>query len=50
MSDISNAIRVNNANQPLGNHRIDELNYTFRIQGEILDEQELVNTPIVTSK
>lgn len=50
MSDISNAIRVNNANQPLGNHRIDALNYTFRIQWEILDEQEIVNTPIVTNR
>lgn len=50
MSDISNAIRTNNANQPLGNHRIDELNYTFRIQWEILNEQELMNVPIVTNK
>lgn len=49
-SDISNAIRNNNANQPLGNHRIDDLNYTFRIQGEIESEQDILNTPIVTSK
>lgn len=50
MSDISNAIRANNANQPLGNHRIDALSYTFRIQGEIVDEQELLTIPIATNK
>jgi len=48
MNDISTAIRANNSNQPLGNHRIDALNYTFRIQWEWSDEQDILKTPIVT--
>ncbi len=47
MNDISTAIRANNSNQPLGNHRIDTLNYTFRIQWEWIDEQDILKTPIV---
>lgn len=48
ISDISNAIRSNN-NQPLWNHRIDALNYTFRIQGELLSEQSIAEILIPTN-
>jgi multidrug efflux pump len=50
ITDVANAIRANNNNQPLGNHRIDTLNYTFRIQGEWTNEQDILLTRIVTPK
>jgi multidrug efflux pump len=46
ISDIADAIRTNNRNQPLGSHIIEETKYDFRIQWEISDIQKLWRTII----
>ena len=47
---VSQTIKNRNSNQPLGNNTIGELWYSFRIQWEIKDIQELRNIPIQTNK
>lgn len=47
---IGQTIKNRNSNQPLGNSTIGNLWYSFRIQWEIKDIQELRNLPIQTIK
>ena len=46
LSQISNAIRSSNKNQPLGTYELWWLNYDFRIQWEYTDLQDLMQTSI----
>ncbi len=46
---ISQTIKNRNSNQPLWNNTIGELWYSFRIQGELKNIQELRNLPIQTT-
>jgi len=48
LSQVANTIRSYNANTPLGNFEIDSLNYDFRIDGELIDEQDLLDVPLTT--
>ena len=49
LSQISNTLRSYNQNSPLGSFEIDELKYDFRIDGELPDEQELLDVPLTSS-
>lgn len=46
LQQIAWAIRSYNANTPLGSFEIDSLNYDFRIDGELVDEQDLLDVPL----
>ncbi len=46
ISEITNAIRIYNRNQPLWNHVLGELSYDFRIQWELNSLEDLKNVPI----
>ena len=43
---IASQIRAYNQNSPLGNFEIDGRDYDFRIDGELLNEQELLDVPL----
>ena len=47
IAQITSTIRAFNQNQPLGNYEVDNLNYDFRIDGELADEQALLSLPVV---
>ncbi|HCB51184.1 TPA: hypothetical protein DEP21_01180 [Patescibacteria group bacterium] len=46
LAQITQAIRVFNKNQPLGNHTVDTLSYDFRIEGELKTIQDLQKIPL----
>lgn len=46
LSQIANTLRSYNQNTPLWNFEIDSLKYDFRIDGELVDEQDLYNVPL----
>jgi multidrug efflux pump subunit AcrB len=50
LSDITNAIRANNRNTPLGNHAIGSLTYDFRIEGEFRDLADILQMPLVVKQ
>jgi multidrug efflux pump subunit AcrB len=41
-------IRASQQNVPLGSYQIDDLQYDFRIQGELQNTQELLDIPLTT--
>ena len=43
---LSQVINAFNKNQPLGNHSLGDLSYDFRIDGELKDEQALLDLPV----
>ena len=48
ISGIVSAISFNNANLPVGDIKIDNINYQLRVQGEINNQQDLANLAITT--
>ena len=46
LSQIASSIRAYNRNTPLGNFDIEELSYDFRIDWELVDEQDLLDVPL----
>ncbi len=46
LSQIANTLRSYNQNTPLGNFEIDSLTYDFRVDGELVDEQDLLDVPL----
>lgn len=48
LSQVSSALRAYNQNIPLGQYEVDDLEYDFRIQGELSTEEEIRQIPIVT--
>lgn len=47
---IAQAIRAHNANIPLGQFEVNWLNYDFRIQWELQNEQDLLAVPVLTNE
>jgi multidrug efflux pump subunit AcrB len=48
-SSIAGIIRASQQNIPLWSYQIDDLNYDFRVQGQLADITELLELPLTTS-
>ncbi len=46
-AQVAQAIRSYNQNIPLGNYEINDLTYDYRIDGELLTQQEVLDIPLV---